>query len=176
MALAVHALFPKNCGIISSKLAAKDLTHLYNPSKESRLNTGTGRKTGKENALLRAGSHALRKQWELGANVCDNTCYTIYRQSRLSWGHFNFFLTHYSENLSVFRGCSDTRKGLKILISIMIDIDKYACSSSTSSLKKPDRWSSKTLALHITNNKGKTPSTECLTDHCVVIRKWLPAI
>ena len=27
------------------------------------------------------------------------------------------------------------------------------------------------LALHITNNKGKTPSIECLTDHCVVIRK-----
>ncbi|KAM7448800.1 hypothetical protein ABFA07_003288 [Porites harrisoni] len=32
--------------MISSKLTAKDLTHLCNPSKESRLNTGTGRKTG----------------------------------------------------------------------------------------------------------------------------------
>ena len=164
--------------MISSKLTAKDLTHLYNASKESRLKTGTGRKTGNENALLRAGSYALRRQWELGANVCDNTRYTIYRQSRLSWGHFNFFLTHYSENLSVFRGCSDTRKGLKILKRIMIDIDKYACISS-SSLKNPTGDQARQpLALHITNNKGKTPSIKCLTDHCacVVIRKWLPTI
>lgn len=43
----------------SSKLTEKDLTYLYNASKESRLKTGTGRKTGKENALLRAGSYAL---------------------------------------------------------------------------------------------------------------------
>lgn len=131
--------------MISSKLTAKDLTHLYNASKESRLKTGTGRKTGKENALLRAGSYALRRQWELGANVCDNTRYTIYRQSRLSWGHFNFFLTHYSENLSVFRGCSDTRKGLKILVRIVINVDKYA-SISSSSLQNPTWWSSKTAS------------------------------
>lgn len=162
--------------MISSKLTAKDLTHLYNASKESRLKTGTGRKTGNENALLRAGSYALRRQWELGANVCDNTRYTIYRQSRLSWGHFNFFLTHYSENLSVFRGCSDTRKGLKILIRIMINVDKYA-SISSSSLKNPTGDQARQpLALHITNNEGKTPSIECLTDHCVVIRKWLSTI
>lgn len=89
---------------------------------------------------------------------------------RFSWGHFNFFLTH-SENLSVFRGCSDTRKGLKILIRIMINIDRYACISS-SSLKNPTGDQARQpLALHITNNKGETPSTECLTDHCVVIRK-----
>jgi len=83
--------------------------------------------------------------------------YTVYRQSRLSWGHFNFFLTHYSENLSVFRGCSDTRKGLKILIRILINIDKYA-SISSSSLKNPTGDQARQpLALHITTNKGKTP-------------------
>ena len=60
----------------------------------------------------------------------------------------------------------------------MIDIDKYACISS-SSLKNPTGDQARQpLALHITNNKGKTPSIKCLTDHCacVVIRKWLPTI
>ena len=45
----------------------------------------------------------------------------------------------------------------------MIDIDKYACISS-SSLKNPTGDQARQpLALHITNNKGKTPSIKRLS-------------